>query len=149
MQLAFVTRPLSVHFSTFSSRCRAISRWGRDCYRATRPFAAARRMPGILGPQDNARSVRELVETVIRFWGAGNWRHAVDATAAHEAGVLRLATDKAHALLQWKTRWGFDETMDRTVKWYRARTERAAGEGAIDMSRLCVRQINDYMRVHT
>ncbi|MBA3340366.1 MAG: CDP-glucose 4,6-dehydratase [Gemmatimonadaceae bacterium] len=102
------------------------------------------------GPtQDNTRSVRELVETVIRFWGAGNWRHAVDATAAHEAGVLRLATDKAHALLQWKTRWGFDETMDRTVKWYRARTERAAGEGAIDMAGLCVRQINDYMRVHT
>jgi CDP-glucose 4,6-dehydratase len=91
------------------------------------------------GPEvGNTRTVGELVESFVARWGAGSWRDASDANAPHEASLLRLSIDKAHARLGWSPRWDFDETVARTVGWYKAFY---AGE---DAGEWCLRQINDY-----
>lgn len=65
------------------------------------------------------RSVRALVEGALTRW-QGCWTDASDAGAPHEAGRLTLATDKAHVRLGWAPRWSFEDTLARTIDWYRA-----------------------------
>ena len=92
------------------------------------------------GPETaNARSVRDLVDAIVRRWGRGGWEDASDPTAPHEASLLRLAIDKAHAALGWSPRWDFQETVERTVDSYKAFY---AGE---DMREWCIRQIEAYV----
>ena len=37
----------------------------------------------------------------------------------HEARLLQLNSDKARQLLQWDTRWNFEQTLAATGGWYR------------------------------
>jgi CDP-glucose 4,6-dehydratase len=71
-------------------------------------------------------SVEQLVSRLLAAWGpppdgslAAGWRSEPAADAAHEAGVLRLATDRARADLGWQPRWRLEETLQRTARWYR------------------------------
>jgi CDP-glucose 4,6-dehydratase len=84
------------------------------------------------------RSVRDLVEAIVRHW-PGQWEAASDPAGPHEAGKLNLATDKAFHLLGWQPVWAFDETIRQTVEWYRRETE-----GAEAWS-LVTEQIEDYL----
>ncbi len=67
----------------------------------------------------NARSVGAIVEAMIREWGTGTWRQPPADQGGHEATLLRLAIDRAQLRLGWHPRWDFDETIRRTVEWYR------------------------------
>jgi CDP-glucose 4,6-dehydratase len=42
-----------------------------------------------------------------------------DPTAMHESQLLQLNSTKANDVLRWNIRWAFDDTMQRTVGWYR------------------------------
>jgi CDP-glucose 4,6-dehydratase len=71
------------------------------------------------GPDhDSNRTVAELVTEVLKHW-PGSWEDRSDPKAVHEAELLQLVTDKAHALLGWKPVWDFAETVYETVQWYR------------------------------
>ena len=94
------------------------------------------------GPRvEDAREVRAVVEALIAAWGSGSWEDCSDPTAPHEAGLLRLAIDKAHALLGWSPRWSFDQAIVRTAEWYRAQR---AGGSPEELRRLCLAQIAAY-----
>ena len=67
----------------------------------------------------NARSVGAIVEAMIREWGTGTWLQPPADEGGHEATLLRLAIDRAQLKLGWHPRWDFDETIRRTVEWYR------------------------------
>ena len=69
--------------------------------------------------------VRGLVDAILRNWGSGTWQDRSDPAAPHEAPTLRLAIAKARESLGWRPRWGFEETLRRTVAWYRAHHEGA------------------------
>lgn len=70
------------------------------------------------GPtHESNRSVAELVRELLRHW-PGEWVDKSDPRAVHEAGLLQLAIDKAHALLGWSPVWTFPETVRETVAWY-------------------------------
>jgi CDP-glucose 4,6-dehydratase len=70
------------------------------------------------GPtQSSNRSVAELVGTILQYW-PGAWVDASDPAAPHEAGLLHLQIDKARHLLNWRPRWGYQMTLERTVNWY-------------------------------
>jgi CDP-glucose 4,6-dehydratase len=72
------------------------------------------------GPEhDSNRTVAELVEEVLKHW-PGRWEDCSNPSAVHEAGLLQLATDKAHALLRWSPVWSFAEAVRETVAWYHA-----------------------------
>ncbi|GAO01372.1 CDP-glucose 4,6-dehydratase [Anaeromyxobacter sp. PSR-1] len=95
------------------------------------------------GPRhEDARTVREVVETLVAAWGGGAWEDRSDPAAPHEAGVLRLSVEKAWARLGWAPRWSFEEGLRRTVEWYRAH---AAGAGAPALAELCRAQIRAYL----
>jgi CDP-glucose 4,6-dehydratase len=90
------------------------------------------------GPDPSeTRTVQDVVEHVIARFGRGTWR-ADGAGGPHEAGLLRLATDKARLRLGWRPRWDFARTIAATVDWYKAFYAGAA------MSDWCRQQIEDY-----
>jgi CDP-glucose 4,6-dehydratase len=70
------------------------------------------------GPNPDAnRSVRDLVEELLRYW-PGEWKQIAQEKHLKEAPLLSLATDKAKAVLDWQPRWDFAETIRKTVTWY-------------------------------
>jgi len=90
------------------------------------------------GPDPSeTRTVQDVVEHVIARFGRGSWR-ADGVGGPHEAGLLRLATDKARLRLGWQPRWDFEQTIAATVDWYKA------FHAGLPMSQWCLRQIDDY-----
>jgi CDP-glucose 4,6-dehydratase len=91
------------------------------------------------GPNaSSGRTVAELVQEILRHW-PGSWKDLSDPNAPHEAGTLRLAIDKAHALLEWVPVWDFAPTIEKTVSWYRATQD----QKALDLT---ARQIDEYVK---
>ncbi len=84
------------------------------------------------------RPVGELVEEVLQNW-PGEWSDQSDLNAPHEASLLNLATDKAHHMLGWTPRWNFEQTIEKTIGWYRL-VEADFQQAAISTSR----QIEEY-----
>jgi CDP-glucose 4,6-dehydratase len=64
------------------------------------------------------RTVEQLVIEMLKHY-PGEWQDCSDPTAVHEASKLNLAIDKAFHLLEWRPVWGFEETIEKTVAWYR------------------------------
>jgi CDP-glucose 4,6-dehydratase len=87
----------------------------------------------------DARPVRDLVDLFIARWGEGSWRDASDPSQPHEAGVLRLAIDKACSELAWVPRWSVEEAVEHTVEWYKRYLERPEA-----CQEVCVAQIKAY-----
>lgn len=78
------------------------------------------------------RTVGDLVQEVFKSW-PGTSLDLTDPHAAHEAGRLNLSIDKAHHILGWTPRWSFEETVAKTVEWYRSYYE--SPESVRDMTR--------------
>jgi CDP-glucose 4,6-dehydratase len=74
------------------------------------------------GPCDSdARPVGYLVSELARLWGdTASWQCIQPETAHHEAHLLRLDSAKACARIGWSPRWSLDETLAKTVEWYKA-----------------------------
>jgi CDP-glucose 4,6-dehydratase len=71
------------------------------------------------GPNPDAnRSVRDLVEEVLRHW-PGTWEQIHQEKHLKEAPLLSLAIDKARETLGWQPRWDFARTVGETIAWYR------------------------------
>ena len=80
------------------------------------------------GPQTTEESsVATLATAVVSAWGSGHWATATPAGQDVEAKALRLSIDKAVVRLGWTPRWGFDESVSRTVDWYRAYYQAPSG----------------------
>jgi len=65
-------------------------------------------------------TVRQVVDLCCAAYGAGTVRYEQDSSAAHEAGTLVLETAKAERLLGVRPRWTLQQTLQRTMSWYRA-----------------------------
>ncbi len=90
------------------------------------------------GPDPKAnRTVEDVVNEILK-WAAGTWVDKSDPNALHEAGLLNLDIRKARRILGWKPRWGFEKTIEETVKWYEE--VRKSGD-PVEMTR---KQIEDY-----
>ena len=75
------------------------------------------------GPSLEAnRPVQQLIVEALQHW-PGQWHDLSDPEAPHEAGRLHLQIDKAHHQLGWRPRWGFETTVEKTVRWYKAASE--------------------------
>ena len=72
------------------------------------------------GPQPNdERTVLDMVELAIENWGEGSFESPELKNKHHEAGLLKLAIDKAMHELEWKPRFTSAEAVQWTVNWYR------------------------------
>ena len=96
------------------------------------------------GPtHESNRTVAELVGEILRHW-PGQWQDRSDPHAVHEANLLQLSTDKAHALLGWSPVWNFPEAIEKTIGWYRQAVAAPGGESALPA--LTLSQIDDYLQ---
>jgi CDP-glucose 4,6-dehydratase len=107
---------------------------------AARLAAAASRASALagafnFGPGHEAnRTVADLVAEILKHW-PGQWEDQSDPRAVHEAQLLQLATDKAHALLQWQPVWPFPETIRQTISWYRTAAAQPDGAAVRELTR--------------
>lgn len=95
------------------------------------------------GPgRDSERSVKDVVNTIIKYWGSGSWQE-INPDKPHEAIFLKLSTDKSWHILQWKSVWSFDKCVEQTIDWYKK-----AYDSHFDSSQarqLTMRQIESYI----
>ena len=84
------------------------------------------------GPEpSDQRSVGDLVDAARGHW-PGAVDDATDPEAPHEAGRLSLSIERARTMLGWQPRWGFEEAVAETIRWYR---DVAHGADASDLVR--------------
>ncbi len=88
------------------------------------------------------RSVGEVCDAVVRHWGSGEWTTVAEEDALYEAPTLELSNDKSRDRLGWRPVWSFDETISRTVEWYRSGDDVNYSEKA--MQELTRTQISEY-----
>ena len=73
------------------------------------------------GPYSHeTKTVEEVLKAVKKCWNDVSWVNKADVNSPREAGVLRLAIDKARLELDWKPVWDFDRAISETVAWYKA-----------------------------
>ena len=72
------------------------------------------------GPEPNdERTVLDMVELAIENWGEGSFESPEIENKPHEAGLLKLAIEKANSDLHWRPRFTSAEAVQWTVNWYR------------------------------
>ncbi len=72
------------------------------------------------GPSDtDTLRVRELCARFEALWPTARFEWAEEPPTLHEASTLKLDCSKAHTLLQWHGKWSADQTIEKTVEWYR------------------------------
>ena len=89
------------------------------------------------GPDSN-RTVSDLIVEILKH-RKGEWTDASDPAALHEATLLNLSVEKAARLLGWKPKWGFEETISKTVAWYAQ-----VHDGTVSPLEITRRQITEY-----
>ncbi len=67
--------------------------------------------------------VKELVETVIRNWGYGEWFTAAK-DQPHETGLLKLDISQAKMELGWEPKLSASQAIEWTVNWYKISPEK-------------------------
>ena len=94
------------------------------------------------GPDDDSHlTVAEMVNRLIKYWGIGPWHDLSDPKAPHEAKLLKLCCDKAHAELKWYSALSIDECLQMTAEWYK---EYYSGNQTKDMYPFCLGHIHRY-----
>ena len=72
------------------------------------------------GPSDfDVLTVEELAKKVISYWGSGGYEIEKSSKNFHEASLLKLDCGKAYSLLQWHSIYNVDESIKKTVGWYK------------------------------
>ena len=74
------------------------------------------------------RTVKELTDTILSIW-PGHSIIEPDSQQPPESKLLHLSIDKAVTTLNWRPLWDFNETVSRTVNWYKTYND---GRAAID-----------------
>ena len=70
-------------------------------------------------PVDKSHTVLDVVNMIASQFKNGTVVVDDSNDKSHEAHLLQLNSDKVRQLLQWNTRWNFDQTLQATCEWYR------------------------------
>ena len=92
----------------------------------------------------DVRNVGDLAGALLARWGREGWKDVSNPNAPHEAGLLRLAIDKAVSRLGWRPVWDFAETVARTADWYADVTA-----GKASTREACERDLDAYIAAAT
>ena len=84
-------------------------------------------------PVGDVRTVLDVANAIAMHFEGGEVIIDEQTNKPHEAHLLQLNSDKARQLLQWTTRWDFDQTLSATGDWYNAVL--VEGRPANDVSR--------------
>ena len=67
----------------------------------------------------DVRTVLDVAQAIAAQFDGGKVVVDEPANRSHEAQLLQLNSDKARQLLQWNTRWDFEQTLAATGGWYK------------------------------
>lgn len=71
-------------------------------------------------PDEGCQSVQWIVNTMQTLWGEGADYSITSEPQPHEATFLKLDCSRARDLLQWRSVWTLEETLETIVQWYKA-----------------------------
>ncbi|MBT8519998.1 CDP-glucose 4,6-dehydratase [Polynucleobacter paneuropaeus] len=91
------------------------------------------------GPRDeDARSVKEVINLLIKKWkSTASWEQD-QSEQPHEAHSLRLDCSKARNQLNWIPRWNLEQAIDKITQWHSAHSQKS------NMHDFSLQQIADY-----
>lgn len=73
------------------------------------------------GPDNHSNlQVGDIVKLSNAYWNDIQIEISKNTDEHHEANLLMLDCSKANKTLKWKPVWGIDETIDKTISWYKA-----------------------------
>jgi len=92
------------------------------------------------GPDDDsAKSVKWIIEQVVKMWG-GDFSWKMDRNNhIQEALYLKLNSSKAKSKLGWYPRWNLNSALQETVRWYKSYYG-----GEKDILEITTNQIHNY-----
>lgn len=94
------------------------------------------------GPNvESNKTVLELVNEINKYW-PGKSMIISEEENIHEAGLLNLQIDKAFHLLKWRPTWDFQETIFRTINWYKKRNQ------GISSINCCLDDLNEFFELN-
>lgn len=88
----------------------------------------------------DVNTVLEVANLMVKYLEKGNVE-VLNSNLKHEANLLQLNCDKANQVLNWHSRWNFDETIFFTADWYRKYFN---GE---DVSQITLNQIHKFFKI--
>mgnify|MGYP001290786914 CR=1 FL=1 len=96
------------------------------CFDIALQFAKNKRIHGEafnFGPNKNELiTVEKLLLKVLAKW-AGKWDLINQSDRKIESKILLLDNAKSKSMLNWKPIWDIDITIEKTVNWYKNRTQ--------------------------
>jgi CDP-glucose 4,6-dehydratase len=93
------------------------------------------------GPEHHSIvKVEEVINTIIKYWGDGNWVNSSSNEGVHEAKLLSLDICKVKTYLNWAPVWDINKCIQMTVAWYRGFSEHCS------MYEFCTEQIRSYQK---
>ena len=93
------------------------------------------------GPRDeDARSVKEVVDLVIKNWGSPAAWLQDKGEQPHEAHSLKLDCSKARQLLHWVPRWSLEQAATQITTWHRAHRNKQ------NLQQISLDQITQYQK---
>ena len=84
--------------------------------------------------------VEEVISTIIKEWGNGEWVNSSSSEDFHEANLLSLDISKAKTYLNWEPAWDLTKCIQMTVAWYRIFSQNG------NMYEFCKEQISFYQK---
>lgn len=91
------------------------------------------------GPhENNAITVREMVDYAIEAWGGGDWIENDPKDAPEEMKILKLNWEKASKLLDWAPHYCWNKAIEETVSWFKDY------DASSNMFETCMQQIDKY-----
>ena len=94
------------------------------------------------GPNiESNKKVIELIDEISKYWPGLKFDKSYNQNL-HEANKLNLQTDKVFHHLKWRPKWGFENSVRKTIEWYKKfYYEKISAQTA------CLFDIEEYMDV--
>ncbi len=93
------------------------------------------------GPDSkDTRTVSDVVAIVHGLAKSGTWHMSPSPLSRHETKFLAIDSSQARNCLDWIPRWDFDESINRTVRWYLKYSQ----DQHFDSYKHCINDINAY-----
>jgi len=81
-------------------------------------------------------TVKQLVKIAIQNWGKGDWKDISAPGQLHEAGLLKLDTDRARKKLGWKPKLNSAEAIKWAIDWYKQPEEKQAESRSLSIQKI-------------
>ena len=91
--------------------------------------------PGV----ESTATVRTIIDMAQTCFGSGQVAYGAAGAALHEAQLLSLDVSKARAMLSIAPQWTLQQTIKRTIAWYKA------GQHTEGMRERCYRDLDAYI----